>query len=94
MNLELIGREFKSKICDEIALTQEGLSRFIVFNPFMFDDGDHLVVLLKGKEGKWLLPMRAYVYVSYDDIDIDKGTRKKVIDNVLVSYGIKTRKEN
>lgn len=91
MNLELIGKEFKSKVCDEIALTQEGLSRFIVLNPFMFDDGDHLVVLLKGKEGKWLFTDEGhtFMHVSYDDIDIDKGTRKKIIDNVLASYGIK-----
>ncbi|MBI5203410.1 MAG: DUF1828 domain-containing protein [Nitrospirae bacterium] len=93
MNLEIIEKEFKSKVCDEIALTQEGLSRFIVFNPFMFDDGDHLVVLLKGTEGKWRFTDEGhtFMHVSYDDIDIDKGTRKKVIDNVLASYGIKNQ---
>jgi len=93
MNLELIEKEFKNKVCDEIALIQEGLSRFIVFNPFMFDDGDHLVVLLKGKEGKWLFTDEGhtFMHVSYDDIDIDKGTRKKIIDNVLAGYGIKNQ---
>ncbi len=93
MNFELIEKEFKSKICEEINLSQEGVNRFIVFNPFMFDDGDHLVVLLKSKDGKWLFTDEGhtFMHVSYDDIDIDKGTRKKIIDNVLSGYGIKNQ---
>jgi hypothetical protein len=93
MNFELIEKEFKSKICEEINLSQEGVNRFIVFNPFMFDDGDHLVVLLKSKDGKWLFTDEGhtFMHVSYDDIDIDKGTRKKIIDNVLTGYGIKNQ---
>jgi hypothetical protein len=93
MNFELIEKEFKNKICEEINLSQEGVNRFIVFNPFMFDDGDHLVVLLKSKDGKWLFTDEGhtFMHVSYDDIDIDKGTRKKIIDNVLSGYGIKNQ---
>lgn len=91
MNLELLEKDFKNKICDEITLTQEGLNRFMVLNPFMFDDGDHIVVLLKSKEGKWLFTDEGhtFMHISYEDIDIDKGTRKKIIDNVLSGYGIK-----
>jgi len=91
MNFESLEKEFKNKICDEISLAQEGLNRFIVFNPFMFDDGDHLVVLLKGKEDKWLFSDEGhtFMHVSYDDIDLDRGTRKKIIDTVLSNYGIK-----
>lgn len=57
----------------------------------MFDDGDHLVVLLKGKEDKWLFSDEGhtFMHVSYDDIDLDRGTRKKIIDTVLSNYGIK-----
>ena len=88
-----IEKEFKKKVCDEITLSQEGLNRFIVFNHFMFDDGDHLAVLLKGVEGKWRFTDEGhtFMHVSYDDIDIDKGTRKKIIDNVLLGYGIKNQ---
>ncbi|MCG2721000.1 MAG: DUF1828 domain-containing protein [Thermodesulfovibrionales bacterium] len=93
MNFELIEKEFKSKICEEINLSQEGVNRFIVFNPFMFDDGDHIVVLLKSKDGKWLFTDEGhtFMHVSYDDIDIEKGTRKKIIDNVLAGYGIRNQ---
>lgn len=91
MNLELLEKDFKNKICDEITLAQEGLNRFMVINPFMFDDGDHIVVLLKSKEGRWLFTDEGhtFMHISYEDIDIDKGTRKKIIDNVLSGYGIK-----
>lgn len=93
MNFELLEKEFRKKICDEISLTQEGLNRFIVFNPFMFDDGDHMVVLMKGKDNEWFFSDEGhtFMHVSYDDIDIDKGTRKKIIDNVLLSYGIRNQ---
>lgn len=93
MNLDIITKEFKSKVCDEINLLQEGPNRFIVFNPFMFDDGDHLVVLLKGTDGKWLFTDEGhtFMHVSYDDIDIDKGTRRKIIDGVLAGYGIENQ---
>lgn len=93
MNAKLIEQEFKRKVCDGISLVQEGLNRFIVFNPFMFDDGDHLVVLLKPENDKWYLTDEGhtFMHVSYEDIDIEKGTRKKIIDNVLRGYSIKNQ---
>lgn len=91
MTPETIIQEFRGKVCEEINLSSEGINRFIVFTPFMFDDGDHLSILLKQENGRWYLSDEGhtFMHVSYDEIDIEKGTRAKIIDTVLASYRIK-----
>lgn len=91
MTPEMIIQEFRRKVCQEINLGSEGINRFIVFTPFMFDDGDHLSILLKQENGQWYLSDEGhtFMHVSYDEIDVEKGTRAKIIDTVLASYRIK-----
>ena len=85
--------EFREKVSNEINLTKEGKNRYIVLTPFMFDDGDHLPIILKKENGQWYLSDEGhtFMHVSYDEIDVDKGTRRKIIDTVLLSYGIENR---
>jgi len=94
MTPENIIQEFRRKVCEEIRLTPEGINRYILSTPFMFDDGDHLCILLKKENGRWYLTDEGhtFMHVSYDEIDIERGTRSKIIDNALLSYGI--RNEN
>ena len=46
MAIQEIEREFKQKVCDRIKVVPEGIDRFRVFTPFVFDDGDHHESLL------------------------------------------------
>ena len=91
MTPEIIVQMFRQKVCEKINLSSEGINRYIVFTPFMFDDGDHLPILLKQQNGQWYLSDEGhtFMHVSYDEIDIEKGTRSKIIDMVLGSYRIK-----
>jgi hypothetical protein len=91
MTLPSIEEEFKRKVCEQIRLVPEGLNRYVVLTPFMFDDGDHLSILLKRGDGAWYLTDEGhtFMHVSYDEIDIQHGTRRKIIDTVLLSYGIR-----
>lgn len=91
MTPEAIVEIFRQKVCEKISLSSEGINRYIVFTPFMFDDGDHLPILLKQENGRWYLSDEGhtFMHVSYDEIDIEKGTRAKIIDTVLGSYKIK-----
>lgn len=91
MTLDSITKEFREKVCKEILLQNEGINRYIVHTPFMFDDGDHLPIILKKDNGHWYLTDEGhtFMHVSYDEIDIDRGTRSKIIDSVLLSFGIK-----
>lgn len=55
MSVDSIEKEFKEKVCDRIYLVSEGLNRHQVFTPFLFDDGDHLVIVLKRHNSHWVL---------------------------------------
>ena len=88
MDIEKIEQEFKSKVCDRVQLLPEGKERLIVSTPFTFEDGDHLCILLKKSEDRWYFTDEGhtFMHLSYDDIDVDKGTRRKIIDTVIGTY--------
>ena len=61
--IETIERDFKEKVCDKLRLASEGVNRYRVFTPFMFEDGDHLSIILEKR--KWemgAIRRRAYLY--------------------------------
>ena len=88
MNTVELERDFRRKVCDEIGVQREGVDRYIVYTPFMFDDGDHFVILLKKRAGQWCLTDEGhtFMHMSYGEIDIEHGTRKSIIDKVLLSF--------
>jgi hypothetical protein len=89
-NLLKLRDEFKSKVSDEIDVDETGLSRFVVHTPFMFDDGDHFVILLKSIGNKWVFSDEGhtFMHMSYDEVDISHGTRKSIIDRVLQNFNL------
>ena len=46
MSIGTIEQDFHRKVSQKIRLSGEGIDRFRVFTPFLFDDGDHLVIVL------------------------------------------------
>ena len=53
--IDAIERDFKEKISQKICVAGEGIDRYRVFTPFLFDDGDHLAIVLKRESSRWLL---------------------------------------
>ena len=88
MNTAELEREFKRKVCDEIDVEGEGIDRYIVYTPFMFDDGDHFVIVLKKRKNQWRFTDEGhtFMHMSYGAIDLLQGTRKSIIDQVLLSF--------
>jgi len=93
MNLAELEREFKTKVCDEVTLVAEGLERYIVHQPFMFDDGDHFVVLLKRENGGWVFSDEGHtlMHIQYDDMDLHQGTRAKLLNSALSAFSVESR---
>lgn len=95
MTIETIERDFKSKVCEKIRLSGEGMNRFRVFTPFLFDDGDHLGIVLKRDNSSWILSDEGhtYMHLTYDLVerDFQRGTRQKVITNALSMFRIEDR---
>ena len=92
MAVETIVSDFKSKVCDKIRVEAEGLNRYRVFVPFLHEDGDHLAIVLRRENDKWLLSDEGNTYMrltyEIDEADLRRGTRAKIIDNTLDAFSV------
>ena len=94
MDNQTILKEFKEKVSDKITLKMKGVNRFIVKTPFMFEDGDNLVIILKYNkdEKKWILTDEGhtFLHISYfmDEKDFSKGTREIIISNAKKMFNV------
>ena len=95
MSIETIERDFHEKVSEQVRLATEGMDRFRVFTPFMFEDGDHLSIVLKKEGTRWVLSDEAYTYMhlSYDidEKDLHSGTRQQIISNALSVFRVEDR---
>jgi len=92
MVLKDIERDFKRKVTEKLSLSSEGIDRYRVFTPFMFEDGDHLGIVMKRRNGGWVLSDEGhtYMHLTYDleEKDLQKGTRQKIITNALSMFSV------
>ena len=58
MYVETMERDFHEKISAKVRLSAEGVDRFRALTPFLFDDGDHLSIVLKKEGAGWVLSDR------------------------------------
>ena len=95
MTAEMIEQDFRTKVCEKIRLSGEGVDRFRVFTPFLFDDGDHLAIVLKRENSTWILSDEGHTYMhltyDLDEKDLQRGTRQNVITNALSMFRIEDR---
>jgi hypothetical protein len=98
MNITSIKDDFKSRVCEQIDLEQEGEDRFLVVTPFRFEDGDHYVIVLKREGETWILTDEAstIMHLSYwmDDKSLEDGqvsNRRSIMDGALSSYSVQNR---
>lgn len=95
MSIETIERDFKQKVCESLHLASEGIDRYQVFTPFLFEDGDHLAIVLKREQGRWILSDegQTYMHLTYDldEKDLQRGTRQKIITNALSAFSVNDR---
>jgi hypothetical protein len=95
MNTITLEQEMRQKICSQIELQPEGLDRYRVISPFMFDDGDHLVIVLKKVVNQWLLTDEGhtYMHLTYDleEKDLRHGSRQSIIAQALSMFSVSDR---
>ncbi|PIN75578.1 hypothetical protein COV22_00790, partial [Candidatus Woesearchaeota archaeon CG10_big_fil_rev_8_21_14_0_10_47_5] len=94
MDSNTILKQFREKVNDKISLKSKGINRYIVQTPFLFEDGDNLVILLKYNPDKktWYLTDEGhtFLHISYfmDEKDFSKGTREKIINNCKSMFSV------
>ena len=95
MAIETMEQDFHRKVSRKIRLSGEGIDRFRVFTPFLFDDGDHLAIVLKKEGRRWMLSDEAHTYMhltsDIEEKDLHRGTRQKIISNALSTLRIEDR---
>ena len=95
MSMKNIEHDFHEKVSAKVRLSAEGMDRFRVFTPFLFEDGDHLSIVLKKEGSRWVLSDEAHTYMrlTYDveEADLHRGTRQKIISNALSTYRVEDR---
>jgi hypothetical protein len=92
MDIDTVSKDFKNRVCEEIELVSEGHNRYRIFSPFAFDDGDQFSIVLKHVGSGWILTDEGhtFMHLSYDlDVrDFDKGTRQKILSNILSAFDV------
>jgi hypothetical protein len=95
MTIETIEQDFKKKVCEKIRIASEGIDRYRVFTPFLFEDGDHLAIVLKREKSVWSLTDEGhtYMHLTYDleEKYLQRGTRQKIITNTLSAFRVEDR---
>jgi len=90
-----IERDFREKVCKSVSLRPEGVNRYRVFTPFMFDDGDHLAMVLKREQNGWILSDEGHTLMhltySISESDLQRGTRQKIITDALSAFSVQDR---
>lgn len=95
MDKKVMEEDFREKVSAKVQLVSEGVDRFRVLTPFLFEDGDHLSIVLRKEEEGWVLSDEAhtYMHLSYDieEKDLHRGSRQKIISNALSTFRVQDR---
>lgn len=93
--LDPVIADFRARVSEAVRLESEGLDRYRVVTPFMLDDGDHLAVILRRDNNRWLLTDEGHTIMQLtyrmDEKDLQRGTRQKIITSTLMLHSIEDR---
>ena len=95
MFINSIEQDFMAKVSTTVRLSVEDSERFRVLTPFMFEDGDHLVIVLKKDGNRWILSDEAHTYMhltyEMDEKSLYSGTRREIILRALSMFDVEDR---
>ena len=93
--MDSIEKSFCDAICSRVSLVADGRKRFRVVTPFVFNDGDHLVIVLKEEGGRWVLSDEGHTYMhlslDLDERELRTPTRRRLVRNALSFFGLTDR---
>lgn len=90
-----VPRNFQESVSDGVRIVADGADRFRVFTPFQFDDGDHLVIVLKKEGAGWVLSDEAHTFMHLaqdgDEPDLHEGACAPIVSGILSRFGVEDR---
>lgn len=95
MTVQGIESDFRKKVCEKLQLISEGIGRYRIHTPFSFDDGDHIVAVLKKENGHWLITDEGHTFMhltyDLDEKSLYTGRRQKIITDALSMFFVEDR---
>lgn len=95
MSVETIQTDFRRKVGETVRLAEEGIDRYRVLTPFLFEDGDHLAIVIRREGEGWILSDEGHTYMhltyDLDEKDLQRGNRQKIITNALSVFSVEDR---
>jgi len=92
MDIEDIKKEFFQKISAGFRIVEDGPNRYRVCTPFVFDDGDHPVIILRQDDtGLWRVTDEGHTFMRLSYSIGGEGQRndsQKAIEAGLIRHGI------
>ena len=67
MTIESVERAFQKSVAAQVRLVADGAGRYRVGTPFVLDDGDHLIIILKAEGAKWVLSDEGHTCMHLTD---------------------------
>ena len=90
-----VPRGFQESVSDGVRIVADGADRFRVLTPFQFDDGDHLVIVLKKDGAGWVLSDAAHTFMHLaqdgDEPDLHEGACAPMVSGILSRFGVEDR---
>ncbi len=86
--------QFKSAICRGIELAEDSPDRYTIDVPFMFDDGDHYVIIAERDGEDWALTDEGHtlMHLSYAMPKFNSKRPKEIIDRVLRMHRVENER--
>ena len=95
MTIETLEHELQRSIAEKVRLVTEGAGRYRVSTPFVLEDGDHLVIVLKNEGARWMLSDEGHTGMHLADHmdarDDQRGTRRTLVAKALERFRIEDR---
>ena len=92
MAIETLEHELRRSISEKIRLVAEGAGRYRVSTPFVREDGDRLVIVLKNEGARWMLSDEGHTCMHLaDHIDArnyQRGARRTLVSSTLARFRI------
>lgn len=88
-DISQIAESLKSGISSKISLESRGVDRYLIHTGFTFQDGDEIHLILKRKDGRWIITDEAHtlMWLSYEDFNLSE-TRRTMLDVTLSSNNV------
>lgn len=88
-----LAREFSCKTCTTIDVEPDCLGRYTIYTPFMFEDGDHFVILLEKRKQGWMVTDagHTFMHLNLSFLEVATATRADAIDRILAAYHVNQR---